>query len=40
MPGYELASRGIELSTDFGIGSSRLMARLELGCAKNTSWMT
>jgi hypothetical protein len=36
LPGYELGSRGIELSRVFGIGSSRIMARTELGREKNT----
>jgi hypothetical protein len=37
LPGYELGSRGIELSQIFGIGSCRMMARKELGCEKKTS---
>jgi hypothetical protein len=37
VPGYELASRGIELSRVFGIGSCRIMAKEELGGAKKTS---
>jgi hypothetical protein len=32
-PGYELGSRGTELSRDFGIGS----CKKELGCEKMTS---
>jgi hypothetical protein len=34
LPGYELGSKGIELSQIFGIGSCRIMARQELGCEK------
>jgi hypothetical protein len=37
LPGYELGSRGIELSRVFGIGTCRIMARKKLGSAKKTS---
>jgi hypothetical protein len=37
LPGYELASRGIELGRVFGIGSCRIMAIKELCFAKKTS---
>jgi hypothetical protein len=37
LPGYELGSRGIELSRIFGISNFRIMARKELGCEKETS---
>jgi hypothetical protein len=38
-PGYELGSRGTELSRVFGIGSCRIMAIKKLDCAKKTSYM-
>jgi hypothetical protein len=34
LPGYELESRGIELSRVFGTGSCRVTARKELRCEK------
>jgi hypothetical protein len=37
VPGYELGSRGIELSLVFGIDSCRIMAIKDLGDAKKTS---
>jgi hypothetical protein len=34
LPGYELGSRGIEMNRVFGIGSSKIKARKELGDEK------
>jgi hypothetical protein len=35
LPGYELGSRGIELSPVFGTGICIIMARKKLGCKKD-----
>jgi hypothetical protein len=40
LPGYELRSRGIEMSRVFGIDSCRIMAGKELGCEKKTSYVS
>jgi hypothetical protein len=37
--GYELGSRGVELSQVFEIGSCRIVARNELGGANKTSYV-
>jgi hypothetical protein len=37
LPGYEIGSRGIELSRVFGIGCCRIMKRMELDGEKKTS---
>jgi hypothetical protein len=39
LPRYELGSRGIILSRAFGIGSCGIIARKELGCEKETSYV-
>jgi hypothetical protein len=39
LPGYELGSRGIELSRVFGTGSRRIRARKKLGGAQKTSYV-
>jgi hypothetical protein len=37
LPGYELGSRGIELSRVFGIGSCRIMAIKQVDCCQDTT---
>jgi hypothetical protein len=39
LPGYDPGSRGIELSQVFGIGSCRIMARMELGGEKKIAYV-